>query len=673
LARSLAKLGDLFPDTELGCRVRGCPNTWNFGRRTSGPPEKAPDGTPRPERLCDECWERFKQLQDREVPCSTPGCSGSWTWTRLQQLEAERRGYRTPPRGFCDDCRQRMEALEDRQVQCRMRHCTNTWTWTRREQLLHPGEDPPQRLCDRCYRRLQTLEDREAPCSVPGCTGTWVWNKYRQLEHLLQGRSLNSPPRGMCQECRELLNSLEEREIPCRVPECSRTWTFTRYMQLEHIRRNGPDAPPPKRFCAECYSFLQRVEDVQAPCRLRGCTNTWTWTRAAQLHAWLRGRSGPPRRLCDECNRRVRETPPKEMPCAVPGCSGVWIWSPEDQVQDQLLKRKNPPQKRCPDCERFLAEHQTVELRCAHCGAVIRWTPYEQLLVERGQFRKPEMCANCAAQWLVVDKADSDPPLEHTGHVVIRMPAAGPWQKHESISKWPPHLTYETIAKAESADLRIVCFGDDITWCGEDGACAWPALLEKKLQELDDGRQVAAVNAGMPGSTTELGLLRFDRDVAPFKPHLVIFSFTFADALVLPERRDGRWQEVVSDERVLEATARLCRRLKRMRCRALFWTTNPILPALRTDIADRDMLRLWAAAQEARKRYVLAEQIRVCREAGVPVLDLRSRFEVNGTDSARRWMRDWRLPNEDGARNIAAWMSDYLRRSDLLPAPAVRK
>lgn len=668
VSRPLAKLGDVFPDTDLTCRVRGCPNTWNFGRRTPGACETAPDGTPRPDRLCDECWERFKRLEDREVPCSTPGCNGTWTWTRLEQLEAQRRGHRTPPKGFCEECRRRMQALEDRQAPCRMRGCNNTWTWTRRQQMLHPGEAPPQRLCDECYRRLQTLHDREVPCSIPGCTGKWVWDRYQQLEHLLQGRSLNAPPRGLCKECRELLGSLEDREEPCRVPECSRTWTFTRYMQLVHIRRNGPDAPPPQRFCRECYSFLKRVDDMQVRCRFRGCTNTWTWTRAAQLHAWLCGRSAPPRRLCEECRRRVRETPPKEMPCAVPGCSGVWTWSPEDQVQAQLLKRKNAPQKRCAECEQFLTEHSTVELKCAHCGAVIHWTPYEQLLVKLGQFRKPNMCAECAAQVLVIDKAASKPLLDHTGRVVVRMPAAGPWQKHDAVRKWPPHLTHETIAKVEAADLRIVCFGDDITWCCEDADRAWPALLEKELQKANDGVQVAVVNAGMPGSTTELGLLRFGRDVAPFQPHLVIFSFTFADAVVLADRRNGRWLEVVPDERVLESTSRLCRRLARMRGRALFWTTNPVLPALRADIADEDVRRSWAAAQEARKRSVLAEQLRVCRENGIPVLDLRTRFEVNGTESARRWMRDWRLPNEDGAENIAAWMSAYLRRSDLLPA-----
>ena len=84
----------------------------------------------------------------------------------------------------------------------------------------------------------------------------------------------------------------------------------------------------------------------------------------------------------------------------------------------------------------------------------------------------------------------------------------------------------------EEAAIRIVCFGDEMTSCGNDLAKSWPALLEKRLQERygQEYGKLAVLNAGIPGCTTRLGCRRFARDVLPFEPHLLIVSFAFSDA-----------------------------------------------------------------------------------------------------------------------------------------------
>ena len=100
-----------------------------------------------------------------------------------------------------------------------------------------------------------------------------------------------------------------------------------------------------------------------------------------------------------------------------------------------------------------------------------------------------------------------------------------------------------------------------------------------------------------------------------------------------------------------------------------FWTTNPILPHDRPGVDGSPELHRWAVAQKTRKQHCLAEQTRICRKHGIPILDLRSRFEVNGPTSARLWMHDWYHHNLNGAKNIAVWMGRYIIQEGLLPIP----
>jgi hypothetical protein len=39
-------------------------------------------------RYCGECENELGDLDDREIPCRTDGCPGTWTWSKEQQLAA---------------------------------------------------------------------------------------------------------------------------------------------------------------------------------------------------------------------------------------------------------------------------------------------------------------------------------------------------------------------------------------------------------------------------------------------------------------------------------------------------------------------------------------------------------------------------------------------------------
>ncbi len=667
MAKGLGSLGDLFPTQDLHCRVRGCPNVWQFSgedalhRVAAG--EKA-----RPARMCDDCFATYNQLQDQTMPCTSKDCQGTWTWTRYQQLEAAAQKRSRPPQGICEACRNKVREMADREIPCRVKGCPNTWTWTRHAQLHAEGDAPPPRMCRHCSDTLRTLQDQDIPCRMHGCQGTWRWHRFQQLEHLAAGKSLEKPPPRMCKDCLDIYRTLQDKQVPCKVDECQGSWSFNAFAQLEHLRLKGPEAELPSKMCKECYNFFLSSRDRQVRCQNRGCRNSWTYTRSDQLHDWLQQRQGPPQRMCNQCQENLKQAEDRLEPCMIPGCTNQWAYSATDQVLDRCQGRIETPSKRCPECETFLAENPTRTLPCNRCGADIAWSSYEQLLCRRGTFEKPLRCASCAEQELAT-KAKEPAPRPHFH--VVKMPSGGKWANDPLIAAWPGHLDGEAIERAEKADIRIVAFGDDLTYSSDEVAASWPFLLEQKLNEQLEGRaRVAVINSGIPKSTSRQALVRLGRDVAPFAPHLVVFSFAFADSLFRFSRHSGAWKANLELSQAAASMQELCNALNSLNTQLLYWSTNPILPhESHPETTEGIGGKAWADAQQNSKNQCLAHDLRVCHAESIPVLDLRSRFEVNGKKSARKWMKDWYQHNEAGSRNIATWMAAHILKEGLIPLP----
>ena len=323
---------------------------------------------------------------------------------------------------------------------------------------------------------------------------------------------------------------------------------------------------------------------------------------------------------------------------------------------------------RCNGCETFLAQHDPQTLNCRDCGTEIKWSAYEQLLVQRGKFKKPEVCPDCAEKEFSA-RRDNEPVTEDHHHVV-RIPAGGKWGSDRKIAQWPPHLDHEVVEKAEAADIRIVALGDDATYSAADRTESWPFLLEEKLNShlMDHGKTAVVVNAGMPETTSAQALKRLPRDVWPFAPHLVLTSLICGDSrLPLADaRRD--WQNAANAEHSSKEMEQLLRTLKKGDTEVVFWTPNPIFPQELIREGAENGSRAWAEAQQSRRNQIQSHAIHVCHTLDIPVLDLHARFEVNGARSARKWMTDWQHHNAAGARNIATWMADYIlsNRGELL-------
>ena len=709
MGTNLGSLGDFFKQngTEQPCRIRGCKNTVRISEeqamygKTHGNVRN--DGG----KMCDSCWEFFNSCQDKVVPCSKPGCKGTWVWNRYQQLEAHVKGHDTPPRGFCDACRSQVKEKQDIEQPCRTHGCKNTWTWTARmQQESHDGK-APHRLCDECHKIWITLQDKELPCRVKGCKNHIVWNRYQQLEWIRSGKKLENPPKRMCNECFDKFSLLKPVEVPCRVTGCSHTWTWTPFDQLEAIvgqplpkKEDKPAAPeaqepvadtpapavpaenaapvpavdsaapeaapevsaapaapaveaapaspfklnPPKRMCPECFAFFNAAKDQEQPCANRGCEEKWVWTKAMQLAGHVHGHDQAPHRMCEKCQTALKGLKPIQEPCREADCHGTWTYAPEDQLKDSLLKR--PPQGRhCPECAKFLQENQPQELTCEKCGEKFTWSVHEQLLTKLGTFQKPRFCAKCNTEELAAmpSSAPLIIPAAQTAFKV-KMPVGGPWNDSPVTRDWPDGLTNERITAMENAAHRVVFLGDDLV-ADQENTPSLPSLLEASLNSTGDS--YAVLNAGMRDCTTALGTARLARDVAAFAPETLIFSFAFADTMKRSDEAQADFlaRLTAETEAFLDAVQALENPPKKIIC----WMPNPIYPQNSGNSAwkgnaDPDVLTV--------NRYgsVLRNLKAICDRRQIAVADGKAIFDMQGQKTAMENMATWNRANAEGCK-----------------------
>lgn len=158
------------------------------------------------------------------------------------------------------------------------------------------------------------LADKQLPCKIKGCKRTFLWTAQQQL------RSFGKPPpQRMCEYHAAQLYDLSDKEVPCRnAPSCENTWVWKRGAQLHALERQGGEGElrTPSRLCETCFGKEKEIKDQDVECRTSGCSRTWVWTRDAQIRhrAWLR------RELAKEAKREQEALEAKEVtiPAAEP-------------------------------------------------------------------------------------------------------------------------------------------------------------------------------------------------------------------------------------------------------------------------------------------------------------------------------------------------------------------
>src|ERR1044071_2566978 len=252
------------------CSVPGCTRTWlsmasaqkkmtaKLGGRGAADPNDPASS------MCDPCREAYARTKDAERPCDRPGCTGTWTWTVMQQMEAFA-GKRPPPAGLCADDESRLGALQDKTIPCAVPGCKRTSVFTRRAQLLAgaPEVEPPllTQRCGQCEGVFRKLKDRPVRCGINGCENKWTWPALQQIDDY-PNRTSHEPAR--------------------------------RSDQLDAGMGAKPTPKAPHRMCESCAGIYRTLQDVERPCRRSGCKGTWLDKRGGQLARIVRGTTGDP-------------------------------------------------------------------------------------------------------------------------------------------------------------------------------------------------------------------------------------------------------------------------------------------------------------------------------------------------------------------------------------------
>ena len=636
--KAIGTLGELFPDQQIRCRVKGCGNSWTCAGDYAVQ-QRAGGGRPL-ERMCDRCHELFTALQDKEMACSSQGCEGKWLWTRFQQLEAQVQGRPHVPRGFCAACRDKKQTLQDRQMPCRMKGCKNTWIWTVSKQMMAGGKEPPAQLCDPCFKAVNTFQDRQIPCRMKGCKSTWTWNRYQQLEHQVAGKAADHPPKRMCPECLKRFNAAEDRQMPCRAPGCTGTWPWLRYDQLEHqlaADAAGKPAEEPHRLCAACNEQWQQLHDRRLHCTIAGCRGHVVYGRREQFDDLKNGRPERTEAMCEECVKALSGMATLPKSCSVTGCPGTWDYAATEQLADRYRNRPLPSDRRCPACEEFLKTHAAVDQACRDCGASFTLGSYEQLLIHTGAAKQPERCSDCA-RTLANRIHEAPPPVTH--HFAVKMPVSGPWGSDPLVANLPRHVNHQVIAQAEAADCRIVVLGDE--FAGGEEAPAWPEQVQVRLAERMAGRKICVINAAIPGGTSIQARLRLERDVIPFKPHLVLISLVYADAArSVPQ----------------ELMSALCRELKQSGIRTIV-----VLPLAPQPELDKEAARDWKETIDRHYHAARSQWLLTVQETGVESIDLQTSL----APLAAKLMASWNRLNEAGQASVANLIANDIAGKNFL-------
>lgn len=177
---------------------------------------------------------------------------------------------------------------------------------------------------------------------------------------------------------------------------------------------------------------------------------------------------------------------------------------------------------------------------------------------------------------------------------------------------------------------RIICFGDSIT---QGAACAeadrWTVRLALHLEQARAG-EYEVFNRGVGANTTALALDRFQNDVLPLLPGLVLVEFGINDAYVNPWAKLSR----VALSGYLENLSEIARQIRAHQGEVVLIINHPVTD--RKDLHTQGNGQSVAANLEP---YSLAAKEWAAREA-VPMVDLPELLQREGVTLDEFWDAD---------------------------------
>lgn len=403
-------------DREMPCRVAGCPNTWTW----FGTQQIRSLGKPAPKRMCAEHLAEFEGIEDRQMPCRNNWCPNTWLWTRAAQLyQRERQEKLKPPHRLCDQCFDAEKSTEDREIACKIPECKHTWTWSRDAQLRHRAWVGRQHAKLEAEEHESEEAEHEVAASDSSSTETETETEAEASAEMDasepavdDGELAGDEPAEAEAEADHAESEPEQVEADAGPDEQDKQDRPGKKRRRKRRRSRKIHDGPPEKLCERCFARLGHLEPIEIPCKVHGCTNTWTWERDGQLRAWaaLDGQENvtelpqPPRRMCNSCFDFVRHHSDREVVCGRPGCGKTWTYKTGAQMQDFLAGRTQDPIRLCEECSRS-------QFTISSAGGV---------QVPEGSEVMPCQVSGCSGSWVYVpgmqlspaDPDAAEPPVD---------------------------------------------------------------------------------------------------------------------------------------------------------------------------------------------------------------------------------------------------------------------
>jgi hypothetical protein len=293
---------------------------------------------------------------------------------------------------------------------------------------------------------LAALDDKQLPCVVPGCTRTAVFTKRAQLLAGAPETEIETPAL-RCVQCEAVYRKLKDRPVNCGINGCKQKWSWSADEQIQAYA-SGLSNEPPRRMCEACKADFGAIADREVRCRTSGCKKTWVWNRSDQLDACVARKPAPkaPHRMCESCIGIYQALRDVERPCRRSGCKRTWTDKRGGQLARAVRgKTGDPYPQYCEICAKEMGDLEDRQIACKteNCEGTWTWTKQAQLAAGvRPEPKLEEAHEEAALQQKVQDRPDQ---------AIAAKAAEGVVDQGADASGAPPVAEIDTEAPAIAA------------------------------------------------------------------------------------------------------------------------------------------------------------------------------------------------------------------------------
>ena len=290
------------------------------GRRSSA--GAAPPTRPIPRRRCAiPCRDKLAKARDAERACDRPGCTGTWTWTVTQQLEAFATKRPAAARAVRRLRAEAGGARRQGRSRAPSRAARAASVFSRRAQLIagrarrRAARRPPPR-CAPVRGRLPQAQGPAGPLRHQRLRAT---SGPGRADEQIQAYAHGPAQRAAAPHVRRVQGRLRRASPTARCaagPRAARRPGSGRAAISWTPAWRASRRPRRRTACARAASTIyQKLKDVERPCRRVGLQGDLDSTSAArQLARAVRGKTGDPYpQYCENCAKELGDLEDRQV------------------------------------------------------------------------------------------------------------------------------------------------------------------------------------------------------------------------------------------------------------------------------------------------------------------------------------------------------------------------